>query len=188
MTRWLNDQERAAWLKLAAVMLKLSPALDAQLQRDSGLTHFDYLTLAMLSEAEDRTRTMSELAAVVNSSLSRLSHVVTKLESRGWVERRPSPDSRRVTLARLTESRVEGRGRRGAGPCGGGARAGLRRYERAGRRRDLERVAGHIATSAGGDRPQDHVLTRVRRRQGSGPVDGRAPELLQQRVDPAERA
>ena len=103
MTRWLNEHERAAWLKLAAVMLKLNPALDAELQRDSGLTHFDYLTLAMLSEAEDRTRTMSELAAIVNSSLSRLSHVVTKLESRGWVERRPSPDSRRVTMARLTE-------------------------------------------------------------------------------------
>jgi DNA-binding MarR family transcriptional regulator len=104
MTRWLNEQERAAWLRLAAVMLKLTPALDSELQRDSGLTHFDYLTLAMLSEAENRTLTMSELAAVVNSSLSRLSHVITKLEGRGWVERRPSPDSRRVTMARLTEA------------------------------------------------------------------------------------
>lgn len=103
MTRWLNADERAAWLKLAAVMLKLSPALDSQLQRDSGLTHFDYLCLAMLSEAEDRRLTMSELAAVVNSSLSRLSHVVTKLERRGWIEREPSPDSKRVTMAQLTD-------------------------------------------------------------------------------------
>ena len=104
MTQWLNEQEQAAWLKLAAVMLKLSPALDSELQRDSGLTHFDYLCLAMLSEAEGHVRTMSDLATTVNSSLSRLSHVITKLEGRGWVQREPSPESRRVTLARLTEA------------------------------------------------------------------------------------
>ena len=84
-------------------MLKLSPALDGQLQRDSELTHFDYLCLAMLSESEDRTLPMSELAVRTNASLSRLSHVVSKLERRGWVARTPSPHSRRVTLVRLTE-------------------------------------------------------------------------------------
>ena len=103
MTRWLDDDEQRAWLRLAGVMLKLSPALDSQLQRDSDLTHFDYLCLAMLSESDDRTLRMSELATRANASLSRLSHVVSKLERRGWVERLPSPASRRVTLARLTE-------------------------------------------------------------------------------------
>lgn len=102
MTRWLDDDELRAWLKLAGVMLKLAPALDSQLQRDSDMTHFDYLCLAMLSEADDRTLRMSELAGRVNASLSRLSHVVKKLEGRGWVERFPCPDSRRVTMARLT--------------------------------------------------------------------------------------
>ncbi len=101
-TRWLDKDELRAWLLLAGVMLKLSPALDSQLQRDSDMTHFDYLCLAMLSESDDRTLRMSELAAKVNSSLSRLSHVVKKLELRGWVERFPCPDSRRVTMARLT--------------------------------------------------------------------------------------
>jgi DNA-binding MarR family transcriptional regulator len=103
MTRWLDDDEQRAWLRLAGVMLKLSPALDSQLQRDSDLTHFDYLCLAMLSESDDRTLRMSDLAARVNASLSRLSHVVTKLERRGWVARTPSPHSRRVTLVSLTE-------------------------------------------------------------------------------------
>ena len=79
MTRWLDEDELQAWLKLAGVMLKLSPALDSQLQRDSDLTHFDYLCLAMLSETEGRTLPMSELAARTNASLSRLSHVVSKL-------------------------------------------------------------------------------------------------------------
>jgi DNA-binding MarR family transcriptional regulator len=66
------------------------------------MTHFDYLCLAMLSEADDRTLRMSELAARANASLSRLSHVVKKLEVRGWVERFPCPESRRVTMVRLT--------------------------------------------------------------------------------------
>src|SRR3954454_8752917 len=104
MTRWLDADEQRAWLRLAGVMLKLSPALDSQLQRDCDLTHFDYLCLAMLSESEERTLPMSELAARTNSSLSRLSHVVSKLERRDWVRRAPSPRSRRVTLVSLTET------------------------------------------------------------------------------------
>ncbi len=103
MTRWLTDDELQAWLKLAGVMLKLSPALDSQLERDSDLTHFEYLCLAMLSEDEDHTLRMSQLATKANASLSRLSHVVKKLEARGLVVRTPCADSRRVTMVSLTE-------------------------------------------------------------------------------------
>ena len=102
-TRWLAAEERVAWLALIGVTLLLPSALDAQLQRDRGLTHFDYLVLAMLSESPDRTLTMSRLAAHASSSLSRLSHVVAKLEKRGWIERRPSPVDGRTTIAILTE-------------------------------------------------------------------------------------
>ena len=103
MTRWLTEDELRAWLKLAGVMLKLQPSLDSQLQRDSDLTHFEYLCLAMLSEHEDRTMRMSGLAGRTNASLSRLSHVVSKLEKRGLVRRHPCPDSKRVTLVSLTD-------------------------------------------------------------------------------------
>jgi DNA-binding MarR family transcriptional regulator len=103
MTRWLNENELRAWLKLAGVMLRLVPALNTQLQRDSDLTHFDYLCLAMLSETDERTLRMSQLAAQTNASLSRLSHVVSKLEGRGLLQRSPSPDSKRVTMVSLTE-------------------------------------------------------------------------------------
>src|SRR3954453_21463297 len=101
MTRWLEEDELRAWMRLAGGMLKLSPALDSQLQRDCDLTHFDYLCLAMLSESEDRTLAMSELAARTNPSLSRVSHLPSKREGRGWVARTPSPHSRRVALVRL---------------------------------------------------------------------------------------
>src|SRR5919112_6147705 len=103
MTRWLAEEELQAWLPTAGVMLRLGTALDSQLQRDSDLTHFDYLCLAMLSEHADHTTTMSELAARTNSSLSRLSHVVSKLEGRGLVSRCRSEVSRRVTMVRMTE-------------------------------------------------------------------------------------
>ncbi len=102
MTRWLTEEELRSWLPLAGVMLRLGTALDSQLQRDSDLTHFDYLCLAMLSEREDHTSSMSELASRTNSSLSRLSHVVSKLEGRGFVSRCRSEVSRRVTMVRMT--------------------------------------------------------------------------------------
>ena len=102
MTRWLTDDELAAWLPLVGVMLRLGPALDSQLQRDSDLTHFDYLCLAMLSEEPEWTTTMSALAARTNASLSRLSHVISKLEKRGQVNRCRSEVSRRVTMVRMT--------------------------------------------------------------------------------------
>lgn len=98
---WLDDDEMSAWLALVGVLLRLGPALDSQVQRDAGMTHFDYQVLAMLSDAPERTLAMSELAHRVNASLSRLSHVAKKLELRGWIVRRPSPTSRRVTECTL---------------------------------------------------------------------------------------
>ena len=100
--RWLNDEERQAWLALVGVLIRLPAALDAQLQRDADLSHFEYQTLAVLSESADRTMRMSDLALLANGSLSRISHVVNRLEKRGWVTRTPDPDDGRYTLATLT--------------------------------------------------------------------------------------
>jgi DNA-binding MarR family transcriptional regulator len=49
-----------------------------------------------------RTMRMSALAEVTNASLSRLSHLVTRLEDRGWVCRAPDSDDGRFTNATLT--------------------------------------------------------------------------------------
>ena len=102
--RWLTASELAAWLPLGGLLLKLPAALDAQMQQDSGLSHFEYLVLANLSEAPGRTRRMSALAALANGSLSRLSHVVKRLEARGWVRRQPCPQVGRYTNAVLTDA------------------------------------------------------------------------------------
>jgi DNA-binding MarR family transcriptional regulator len=101
-TRWLDDEERAAWLKLVAVLELLPAALDSQLRRDAGVTHFEYYVLAMLSEAPDRTLRMTELGQLTNATLPRLSHVVRRLEERHLVERFPCAEDRRATNARLS--------------------------------------------------------------------------------------
>jgi DNA-binding MarR family transcriptional regulator len=100
---WLSDEQQAAWRPVVALLLRLPAALDAELQRDAGINHFDYLVLSGLSEAPDRTLRMSELAAMANSSLSRLSHVVSRLEARGWVRRESCPGDGRFINAILTE-------------------------------------------------------------------------------------
>jgi DNA-binding MarR family transcriptional regulator len=102
-TKWLDDAELDAWVRLAAVVELLPGVLDAQLRRDAELTHFEYFTLAMLSEAPKRTLRMTSLARRTNATLPRLSHVVRRLEERSLVARFPCPEDARATNARLTK-------------------------------------------------------------------------------------
>ncbi|MBO3744699.1 MarR family transcriptional regulator [Streptosporangiaceae bacterium NEAU-GS5] len=106
--RWLDDEEAQTWLSLIGVLIRLPAALDAQLQRDAGISHFEYQVMAMLSMSSsaspERAVRMSELAQLTEGSLSRLSHVVKRLEGRGWVRRTPDPADGRYILAILTES------------------------------------------------------------------------------------
>jgi DNA-binding MarR family transcriptional regulator len=102
-TAWLSEEEQEAWLAIATLMLKLPGQLDRQLQRDAGITMFEYFVLSGLSMMPGRTKRMSDLAEWVDASLSRLSNVVKRLEQRGWIERRPDPDDGRYTIASLTD-------------------------------------------------------------------------------------
>ena len=102
--RWLDPDERRAWLKLVAVVTLLPAALDSQLQRDADLTHTGYMVLAMLSESPGRRLRMSEVASRTNSSAPRVSHVVRKLEDRGWVRREADPADGRGQFAVLTDA------------------------------------------------------------------------------------
>ncbi|GAA4369413.1 MarR family winged helix-turn-helix transcriptional regulator [Paeniglutamicibacter cryotolerans] len=94
-------------MALLAVTTQLPGKLDSDLQTQAKITLFDYNVLAMLSEEEERYLPMSELASKTNASLSRLSHVVKKLEARGWVERTQCPSDARVTMAHLSDAGCE---------------------------------------------------------------------------------
>ena len=95
---WLTREQQADWIRFAAVLELLPAALDAQLNRDAQLTHFDYFVLAMLSETPGRTLRMTALAARTNATLARLSRVVSRLERRDTFSGGPA----RVTGARRT--------------------------------------------------------------------------------------
>jgi DNA-binding MarR family transcriptional regulator len=102
--RWLSDEQQDAWRRFIEVLVKVPAALEAQLQRDAGLTHMGYMVLSTLSEREDRSLPMSRLARKASASLSRLSHVVARLEAQGWVRRERDLGDGRVQIAVLTDA------------------------------------------------------------------------------------
>lgn len=100
----LTGADLETWAALATVLEWLPAALDAQLRADAGLTHFEYGVLYALGDAPDRRLRMSVLAGYANSTLTRLSRAVSRLEARGWVRREPDADDGRYTLALLTDA------------------------------------------------------------------------------------
>ena len=100
---WLDPEEMAVWLRLMGVLIRLPNALDAQLRREAGISHFEYKVLAALSMADARSLRMSDIADFAESSLSRLSHTCRRLEAQGWLTRHADPDDRRATVAALTD-------------------------------------------------------------------------------------
>jgi DNA-binding MarR family transcriptional regulator len=105
--RWLTPEELQTWQALHLVLSGLPGCLGGQLQRDSGLSFLEYYVLAVLSEQPDRTLRMSHLALLANAELSRLSHLVRRLEDRGLVRREPDPTDGRYTNAILTPAGMD---------------------------------------------------------------------------------
>lgn len=102
--QWLDAEELRTWFVFGTMFTRLPDVLDAQLQRDAGISFFEYQVMSRLSMSPQRTRRMSELAALANGALPRLSRAVDRLDKRGWVTRRPDPDNGRYTLAVLTDA------------------------------------------------------------------------------------
>lgn len=102
--RPLNAQELEIWAAVATLLERLPAALDAQLQHDSGFTHFEQGILYALQSAPERRLRLSVLASYANSTLSRLSRAVSRLESRGLVRREADQEDGRFTLGVLTDA------------------------------------------------------------------------------------
>jgi DNA-binding MarR family transcriptional regulator len=113
--RLLSDAQQHAWRRLIELVVRLPAALERQLQRDAGMSHLEYRILAILCQAPDAMLSLSPLAVQSHASLPRLSRAITRLEWRGWIERRPSPHDARVTFAALTPTGYEEVG--GAAPA-----------------------------------------------------------------------
>jgi DNA-binding MarR family transcriptional regulator len=105
--KWLTEAEVNSWLSVVRLMTWLPWSIDQQLRRDSSLGRVEYQVLAMLSQRPRRTMRMSSLAEVTNASLSRLSHLVKRLEERELIRREPDPADGRFINAILTDKGFE---------------------------------------------------------------------------------
>ena len=102
-TRWLSADEQVTWRSFVGSCHAFFAAVDAQLQRDTGIPLAYYEILVQLSETPGRTLRMTQLAEATSASKSRISHAVARLEERGWVRRMDCPTDRRGQLAELTD-------------------------------------------------------------------------------------
>jgi DNA-binding MarR family transcriptional regulator len=102
-TRWLDEEEQRTWRAYLMATTLLREQFDRDLQLEAGIPHTYYELLVRLSEAPGRTLRMSELADRSQSSRSRLSHAVARLEELGWVRRESCPTDRRGANAILTD-------------------------------------------------------------------------------------
>jgi len=105
--RWLDEEQQRVWQDLLTTVVGLPALLDRQLQRDAGISNFEYSVMARLSMITAHTLRLSDLAAQCNSTLPRLSKVMVRFERQGWVTRQPDPDDGRYTLATLTETGLQ---------------------------------------------------------------------------------
>lgn len=103
MTRWLDAAEQETWRAFLSATKLVFDEIDRDTLRDTGIPHTYYEILVRLSEAPDRALRMSALADRSQSSRSRLSHAVTRLEANGWVRREDCAEDRRGQVARLTD-------------------------------------------------------------------------------------
>lgn len=102
--RWLNAEERRAWLAFITTANLLNRRLDQQLTRDDGLSHLQYEILVRLGDAPEHELRMTELAAAMLNSKSKLTYQIDRLAKSGLVRRRTSSGDMRAIYAVLTDA------------------------------------------------------------------------------------
>lgn len=100
----MDELESRAWLALVWTAELLPAALDAQLQAESGMTHFEFMVLSTLQQAKGASLRTKDLAAAVNATMPRMSRVVGKLVDRGLVERSGGDSDARAVNVRLSSA------------------------------------------------------------------------------------
>ena len=100
--RWLDQEEQRTWRLFMVAMKLLQEQLERELDHATAVPSAYYEVLVRLSEAPGRRLRLSELADQSQSSRSRLSHSLARLEALGWVSREVCDTDRRGAFAVLT--------------------------------------------------------------------------------------
>lgn len=99
---WLNDDQQRIWRDWLLASARINDYLENDLTQHN-LHLGEYEVLVCLSEAPDHQIRMADLAKLVHSSRSRLSHTISRMESRGLVERTTAAEDGRGIFATLTD-------------------------------------------------------------------------------------
>ncbi len=102
--RWLTEQEQSAWRSLRTMNDDLSEFLDRRLRSRSGLSQAEYPVLAHLSEAPDGRLRSFELAQLLRWEKSRLSQLLSRMQTRGLVSRERATTDQRGMVISITSA------------------------------------------------------------------------------------
>jgi DNA-binding MarR family transcriptional regulator len=102
--RWLDQREERAWRGFQQMRTALTAHLARQLTLECGLTEADYAVLVTVSEAPGHRQRSRDLGRALGWDRSRLSHQISRMESRGSVRRDPCRDDGRGFDVVLTDA------------------------------------------------------------------------------------
>lgn len=102
-TRWLDEEQQAAWRAYLVGSTLLTDTLDRELRQAHGIALGEYEILVRLSESPERTLRMAKIAEGVQHSRSRVTHTVSRMERAGLIRRTAASDDKRGVDATMTE-------------------------------------------------------------------------------------
>lgn len=102
--RWLSATEQELWLEFREFLWGFPSAMDRQLNHDAGLSSGEYAVLAAVSEAEESRMRSGDLACTLKWDRSRVSHLLRRMEAKGFISRCAASGDGRGQDIMLTDS------------------------------------------------------------------------------------
>lgn len=100
----ITQDERELWRAFYVMRRQLELALERRLQADAGISSADYEILVSLSEADSNRLRAGQIGDIIGWEKSRVSHQITRMESRDLVTRRECGDDARGVWVGLTDA------------------------------------------------------------------------------------
>lgn len=93
----MTQREHEVWRAFLVMRKQLDLSLERRLQSDAGISTADYEVLMALFNASDKRLRTGRIAELIDWEKSRVSHQITRMESRGLVGREECGDDARGT-------------------------------------------------------------------------------------------
>lgn len=100
---WLNEAEEQDWRALQSMNMRLQAAMARQMSEDSGISITDYVVLVSLTDQADGRLRLFELACRLGWEKSRLSHHISRMQTRGLLCKEQCDSDRRGAFVVVTD-------------------------------------------------------------------------------------